>query len=144
MILMLALHCFASLCPHLPLLEPGEHRRHGTTPPAAPFIPCISPPARPQVSWEDIGGLEEVKQRIREAVELPFKEPEALRRLGVVPPSGPGWGRSVGGEVMVLMGACMMGGMGGQMGLTASRAAKGMGAALQQCLRVHRGPRPAF
>ncbi|KAL4451363.1 hypothetical protein ABPG77_009435 [Micractinium sp. CCAP 211/92] len=42
----------------------------------------------PRVSWEDIGGLEEVKQRIREAVELPFKEPEALRRLGVVPPRG--------------------------------------------------------
>lgn len=42
----------------------------------------------PKVSWEDIGGLEEVKQRIREAVELPFKEPEALRRLGVMPPRG--------------------------------------------------------
>lgn len=45
------------------------------------------------MSWEDIGGLEEVKQRIREAVELPFKEPEALRRLGVVPPRGMTQGR---------------------------------------------------
>ena len=40
------------------------------------------------MSGADIGGLEEVKQRIREAVELPFKEPEALRRLGVMPPRG--------------------------------------------------------
>lgn len=42
----------------------------------------------PKVSWDDIGGLEEVKERIRESVELPFKEPEALRRMGVVPPRG--------------------------------------------------------
>lgn len=41
-----------------------------------------------QVSWDDIGGLEDVKQRLKEAVELPFREPEALDRLGVVPPRG--------------------------------------------------------
>ncbi|PRW20261.1 Spermatogenesis-associated [Chlorella sorokiniana] len=42
----------------------------------------------PKVSWDDIGGLEDVKQRLKEAVELPFQEPEALARLGVVPPRG--------------------------------------------------------
>lgn len=29
-----------------------------------------------------------MKQRLKEAVELPFQEPEALARLGVVPPRG--------------------------------------------------------
>lgn len=55
---------------------------------------CVQAPAvhtsSAQVSWDDIGGLEEVKQRLKEAVELPFQEPEALARLGVVPPRGGG------------------------------------------------------
>jgi AAA family ATPase len=42
----------------------------------------------PNVSWDDIGGLEDVKQQLKEAVELPFKNPEALQRLGVRPPRG--------------------------------------------------------
>lgn len=42
----------------------------------------------PRATWADVGGLEDVKQRLREAVELPLKDPEALRRIGAVPPKG--------------------------------------------------------
>lgn len=42
----------------------------------------------PRVSWTDIGGLEEIKVRLREAVEMPLKEPEAFRRMGIHPPRG--------------------------------------------------------
>lgn len=42
----------------------------------------------PTVTWHDIGGLEEVQQLLREAVELPLTNAEAFRRLGVTPPKG--------------------------------------------------------
>lgn len=35
-----------------------------------------------------MGGLEDVKQRLKEAVEWPFKNPEVLSRLGAKPPKG--------------------------------------------------------
>lgn len=41
-----------------------------------------------QVRWEDIGGVEEAKQRLKEAVEWPFRNPEALGRLGAQAPKG--------------------------------------------------------
>ncbi len=41
-----------------------------------------------RVTWEDIGDLEEAKQRIREIVELPMKHPEIFQRLGIEPPKG--------------------------------------------------------
>ena len=40
------------------------------------------------VTWEDIGDLEEAKERIREIVELPMKHPEIFKRLGIEPPKG--------------------------------------------------------
>jgi len=40
------------------------------------------------VKWSDIGGLEDVKQELIEAVEWPLKNPGAFRRLGVTPPTG--------------------------------------------------------
>jgi len=55
----------------------------------------------PNVTWEDIGGLEEVKQLLREAVELPLKRPDAFRRVGVEAPKGvllygpPGTGKTL-------------------------------------------------
>ena len=55
----------------------------------------------PRVTWEDIGDLEEAKQRIREMVELPLKHPELFRRLGIEPPKGvllygpPGCGKTL-------------------------------------------------
>jgi len=37
----------------------------------------------PDVGWDDIGGLEEAKQRLREGVELPIKQPQSFQRLGI-------------------------------------------------------------
>ena len=42
----------------------------------------------PRVTWEDIGNLEEVKERIREIVELPMRHPELFKHLGIEPPKG--------------------------------------------------------
>eukprot|EP00697_Spironema_sp_BW2_P013652 gnl/Spiro4/3853_TR1899_c0_g1_i1.p1 gnl/Spiro4/3853_TR1899_c0_g1~~gnl/Spiro4/3853_TR1899_c0_g1_i1.p1 ORF type:complete len:403 (-),score=63.58 gnl/Spiro4/3853_TR1899_c0_g1_i1:3-1211(-) len=42
----------------------------------------------PNVRWDDIGGNEEIKQLIREAVEWPVRHPEAFQRLGIRPPRG--------------------------------------------------------
>jgi SpoVK/Ycf46/Vps4 family AAA+-type ATPase len=42
----------------------------------------------PRVPWSAIGGQEEVKDRLREAVEWPLTRPEAFARLGIRPPRG--------------------------------------------------------
>ena len=42
----------------------------------------------PNVKWSDIGGQEEAKQQIREAVEWPLQHPEAFVRLHIRPPKG--------------------------------------------------------
>ncbi|WP_434530684.1 CDC48 family AAA ATPase [Haloarcula sp. NS06] len=53
------------------------------------------------VSYEDIGGLDEELDRIREMIEMPLSEPEEFRRLGIDPPSGvllhgpPGTGKTL-------------------------------------------------
>ncbi|MBN2014640.1 MAG: CDC48 family AAA ATPase [Candidatus Altiarchaeota archaeon] len=39
----------------------------------------------PDVKWGDIGGLERMKQELREAVEWPLKYPEAFQRMGIRP-----------------------------------------------------------
>ncbi|AEC51355.1 cell division protein CDC48 [Pyrococcus sp. NA2] len=55
----------------------------------------------PNVHWDDIGGLEEVKQELKEAVEWPLKYPEAFRAYGITPPKGillygpPGTGKTL-------------------------------------------------
>jgi transitional endoplasmic reticulum ATPase len=55
----------------------------------------------PTVRWEDIGGLEEAKQELKEAVEWPIKSPEMFTRLGIKPPKGillygpPGCGKTL-------------------------------------------------
>jgi len=55
----------------------------------------------PTVHWTDIGGLENVKQQLREAVEWPIKNPEVFTRLGIRPPKGiflfgpPGCGKTL-------------------------------------------------
>ena len=40
------------------------------------------------LGWEEIGGLEDVKRRLRRAVEWPLHHADAYRRLGVTPPKG--------------------------------------------------------
>lgn len=42
----------------------------------------------PEVSWEDIGGLHEVKKKLRQAVEWPIQHADAFARLGLKPPRG--------------------------------------------------------
>lgn len=42
----------------------------------------------PKVLWEDIGGYDQVKLQIRQAVEWPLKHPETFKRLGIKPPKG--------------------------------------------------------
>ncbi len=55
----------------------------------------------PDIKWTDIGGLEDVKQELKEAVEWPLKNPEAFKNLGVKPPKGvliygaPGTGKTL-------------------------------------------------
>jgi len=55
----------------------------------------------PTVKWEDIGGLENVKQDLIEAVEWPLKNPDSFKRMGVKPPKGillygaPGTGKTL-------------------------------------------------
>lgn len=54
-----------------------------------------------QVTYEEIGGLSDEIQRIREMVELPMKHPELFKRLGIDPPRGlilhgpPGTGKTL-------------------------------------------------
>jgi transitional endoplasmic reticulum ATPase len=42
----------------------------------------------PDVRWEDVGGLKEVRRRLVEAVEWPIKYPELYKQVGVRPPKG--------------------------------------------------------
>lgn len=55
----------------------------------------------PNIKWSDIGGLENIKQQLIEAVEWPLKYPGAFKRLGVMPPRGillygaPGTGKTL-------------------------------------------------
>ncbi len=56
---------------------------------------------RPNVHWSDIGGLEKVKEEIKEAVELPLKDPQAFDKIGIRPVRGillvgpPGTGKTM-------------------------------------------------
>ena len=56
---------------------------------------------RRKVTYEDIGGLEEEIQRIREMIELPIRHPELFKRIGIDPPKGvllhgpPGTGKTL-------------------------------------------------
>jgi len=55
----------------------------------------------PQVRWDDVGGLDSARDRLREGVELPLKHPDAFRRLGIRPAKGfllygpPGTGKTL-------------------------------------------------
>jgi transitional endoplasmic reticulum ATPase len=55
----------------------------------------------PNVGWDDVGGLDKVKQELQEAVEWPLKQPEAFVRMGIRAPRGvllygpPGTGKTL-------------------------------------------------
>jgi transitional endoplasmic reticulum ATPase len=55
----------------------------------------------PEVTYEDLGGIRDAIQKIREMIELPLKYPELFNRLGIDPPKGvlilgpPGTGKTL-------------------------------------------------
>ncbi|KAL1777733.1 spermatogenesis-associated protein 5 isoform X1 [Sigmodon hispidus] len=42
----------------------------------------------PNISWSDIGGLENIKLKLKQAVEWPLKHPKSFIRMGIQPPKG--------------------------------------------------------
>ncbi|MHA2030370.1 MAG: AAA family ATPase, partial [Candidatus Kariarchaeaceae archaeon] len=55
----------------------------------------------PKVTYDEIGGLDDVIQELKETVEWPIKHPEAFERIGITPPAGvllygpPGTGKTM-------------------------------------------------
>jgi transitional endoplasmic reticulum ATPase len=55
----------------------------------------------PEVSWDDVGGLDEVKERLKESVEWPLTMPDRFEHFGIKPPRGivlfgaPGTGKTL-------------------------------------------------
>ncbi len=55
----------------------------------------------PNISWEDVGGLDRTKEELKEAIEWPLKSPDSFKRLGIRAPSGillygpPGTGKTL-------------------------------------------------
>jgi transitional endoplasmic reticulum ATPase len=55
----------------------------------------------PNVGWDDVGGMESVKQQLKETVEMPLRRPEVFARMGIRAPRGvllygpPGTGKTL-------------------------------------------------
>ncbi|MHA1233845.1 MAG: CDC48 family AAA ATPase [Promethearchaeota archaeon] len=55
----------------------------------------------PNVTWDQIGGLEELKQKLLESVDWPLSHPKIFKRMGITPPRGillygpPGCGKTL-------------------------------------------------
>lgn len=55
----------------------------------------------PNIGWADIGGADEAQEKLKEGIELPLKNPDAFRRLGIRPAQGfllygpPGTGKTL-------------------------------------------------
>jgi transitional endoplasmic reticulum ATPase len=55
----------------------------------------------PNVTWDQVGGLDELKQKLIEAVEWPLSHPNIFSRMGITPPKGillygpPGCGKTL-------------------------------------------------
>jgi transitional endoplasmic reticulum ATPase len=55
----------------------------------------------PNVNWDNIGGLDEIKKELKQAVEWPIKKPDAFVKMGISPPKGillygpPGTGKTL-------------------------------------------------
>lgn len=66
-----------------------------------PLISGMEVEEKPEVSYEQIGGLEEQVVEIKETVELPLKKPELFANIGIEPPKGvllygpPGTGKTL-------------------------------------------------
>ncbi len=66
-----------------------------------PYVRAMEVVERPNVTFNDIGGLEKQIEELREVVELPLKQPELFRAMGIEPPKGvllygpPGCGKTL-------------------------------------------------
>ncbi|MHA1211847.1 MAG: proteasome-activating nucleotidase [Candidatus Heimdallarchaeota archaeon] len=66
-----------------------------------PMVSAMEVEEAPQISYEDIGGLEEQILELRETVELPLTKPELFEKVGITPPKGvmlygaPGTGKTL-------------------------------------------------
>ena len=71
-------------------------------------VPLIKPSAIksvtveiPQVHWSSIGGMDEVKRQLQEAIEFPLTHAQMFQELGIPPPRGvllygpPGTGKTL-------------------------------------------------
>ncbi|KAI3641605.1 hypothetical protein MIR68_000356 [Amoeboaphelidium protococcarum] len=91
-------------------LKPGTSvalHRHSSAvveilpPEADSSIALLQAHERPDVTYNDIGGLDMQKQEIREAVELPLTQQDLYRQIGIDPPRGvllygpPGCGKTM-------------------------------------------------
>ncbi|MEK6904590.1 MAG: CDC48 family AAA ATPase [Nanoarchaeota archaeon] len=60
----------------------------------------------PNVKWDEVGGLEGIKESLKEAIELPLRNPEVFGRMGIRPPRGiliygpPGCGKTLLAKAM--------------------------------------------
>jgi transitional endoplasmic reticulum ATPase len=56
---------------------------------------------RPNIHWADVGGLEDIKAQLKEAIEMPIKEPKIFEKMGIRPVKGillvgaPGTGKTM-------------------------------------------------
>ncbi|MBI2128666.1 AAA family ATPase [Candidatus Woesearchaeota archaeon] len=56
---------------------------------------------KPTITWKDVGGLEAQAREIQEVIELPLKNPELFKKVGIQPPKGmlfygpPGTGKTL-------------------------------------------------
>lgn len=66
-----------------------------------PVVTGMEVEEKPDVSYEQIGGLEEQVREVKETVELPLKKPELFEKIGIEPPKGvllygpPGTGKTL-------------------------------------------------
>ncbi|MXR42119.1 AAA family ATPase [Halobaculum sp. WSA2] len=83
--------------------RPGERGADGTSRSGTGDAagPAASTPPAGGITYEDIGGLDEELDLVRETIELPLSEPEVFARLGIDPPKGvllhgpPGTGKTL-------------------------------------------------
>src|SRR3989344_4704441 len=56
---------------------------------------------KPKISWQDIGGLDQQVEEIKEVIELPLIKPQLFKKVGITPPKGillhgpPGTGKTL-------------------------------------------------
>ncbi|MBU4346709.1 MAG: CDC48 family AAA ATPase, partial [Candidatus Omnitrophica bacterium] len=60
----------------------------------------------PDVKWEDVGGLEDIKEELKEAIEWPLKYSDVFKKANTIPPKGillygvPGTGKTLLGKAI--------------------------------------------